>query len=105
MSHHNQILYFMSQTYRQVQLSVERGATPYLHGDFARQFDELMTALNDETHARRLLVNLVEEAAALHESTDYLRQELDYEVEAARRGGPATDAPAELAQRRQQRHR
>jgi|GEM_PF-2561302 len=77
----NKTLYFLSQTYRQVQLSVAKGAVPYPHSDFARQFDELLTALNDEDAARALVINLVEEAAAASENTDYFRRRLAEEAE------------------------
>lgn len=77
----NKTLYFLSQTYRQVQLSVAKGAAPYPHSDFARQFDQLLTALNDEDAARALVINLVEEAAAANENTDYFRRRLAEETE------------------------
>ena len=77
----NKTLYFLSQTYRQIQLSVDKGTVPYPHSDFARQFDDLLTALNDEDAARALAINLVEEAATAHETTDYFRRRMAEEAE------------------------
>ncbi len=76
MSHINQLLYFISQTYRQVQLSVGKGATLYPYSEFARQVHALLAAVGNEDTARKLTIELVEEAAARNETTDYLRQKL-----------------------------
>jgi hypothetical protein len=77
----NKTLYFLSQTYRQIQLSVDKGTVPYPHSDFARQFDTLLTALDNEEAARTLVINLVEEAANAHENTDYFRRRLAEEAD------------------------
>ncbi|QJD79074.1 hypothetical protein [Spirosoma rhododendri] len=71
----NKTLYFLSQTYRQIQLSVEKGTTPYPHSDFAHQFDALLNAVGEEA-ARALAINLVEEAATANENTDYFRRRM-----------------------------
>lgn len=83
MSNPNQLQYFASQTYRQVQLSVGKGRKPYPYSDFAHQFDALLEASGDEAFTRRLTIQLVEEAAGHEETTDYLRQEMTFETEVA----------------------
>ena len=86
MSNINQLLYFASQTYRQVQLSVVKGAESYSYSHFAHQFDALLDASGDEAHVRHLTIQLVEEAAKYNETTDYLRREMAFETKVARVG-------------------
>lgn len=81
MSNVNQLQYFASQTYRQVQLSVTKGKEPYSYSDFARQFNNLLETSGDEAFSRHLTVELVEEAAKHNETTDYLRQEITFETQ------------------------
>ena len=83
MSNANQLLYFVSQSYRQVQLSVEKGAQLYPYSDFSNQFGKLLQASGDEDHARQLTIELVEETARYKQTTDYLRQEMAFEIQAA----------------------
>ncbi|GAB3997868.1 hypothetical protein GCM10028807_44030 [Spirosoma daeguense] len=83
MSNANQILYFVSQSYRQIQLSVDKGIEPYTYGDFARQFNNLLVASDNEHYARELTLLLVDETNRHHETVDYLRQELAFEAEAS----------------------
>lgn len=80
MSNSNQLQYFASQTFRQVQLSVSKGTEPYPYSDFAHQFNALLETSGDETFTRRLTIQLVEEAAGHQETTDYLRQEMAFET-------------------------
>ena len=107
MSNINQLQYFASQTYRQVQLSVGKGTKAYPYSDFAHQFDALLEASGNEAFTRRLTIKLVEEAAGYEETTDYLRQEMAFETEVAAVGDrnrvidQANDRPdAELTKRR-----
>ena len=86
MSHANAILYFVSQTYRQVQLSVAKGTILYPYSEFSRQFYDLLDASGDEAYTRNLTILLVEEAARLNQSTDYLHQEMTFEAQAAATG-------------------
>ncbi|UFH53156.1 hypothetical protein [Spirosoma sp. KNUC1025] len=86
MSNTNSILYFVSQSYRQVQLSVEKGTDPYAYSDFNRQFQELLEASGDEEYTRNMTILLVEETARLKQSTDYLRQELAFEAKSSATG-------------------
>ena len=81
MSNTNQLQYFASQTYRQVQLSLNKGKTPYLYSEFINQFNALLDASHDEAYARSLTILLVEEGAKYSESTDYLRQEMTFETQ------------------------
>ncbi|GAB4029803.1 hypothetical protein [Spirosoma gilvum] len=81
MSNSNQLQYFVSQSYRQVQLSVEKGNTPYPYSDFSNQFNKLLEASADEAYARDLTIQLVEEAAQYRQTTDYLRQEMAFEAQ------------------------
>ncbi|GAB3948096.1 hypothetical protein GCM10028805_21630 [Spirosoma harenae] len=81
MSHINQIQYFVSQSYRQVQLSVDKGNQPYPYSDFANEFAQLLDASSDELYARQLTIELVEEAARYKQTTDYLRQEMTFEAQ------------------------
>ncbi|MVM38410.1 hypothetical protein GO730_13865 [Spirosoma sp. HMF3257] len=80
MSNVNQLLYFVSQSYRQVQLSVNKGTEAYPHSAFANQFSSLLDASGDEDYARQLTIQLVEEAAKYNQTTDYLRQEMAFEI-------------------------
>jgi hypothetical protein len=107
MSNSNQLLYFASQSYRQVQLSVEKGTAPYSYSDFSTQFTNLLEASGDEDYTRQLTIELVEEAAQYKQTTDYLRQELAFESQpltiADRNTAVALDATSqdsELADRR-----
>ena len=86
MSNANQLLYFVSQSYRQVQLSVEKGTQLYPYSDFSNQFSKLMQASGDEDYARQLTIELVEETARYKQNTDYLRQEMAFETQAATLG-------------------
>lgn len=90
MSNSNQLQYFVSQSYRQVQLSVDKGTRPYLHGEFLAQFNKLLEASGDEEYTRHLTIQLVEEAAKHNQTTDYLRQEMAFEVQVATIGDRAT---------------
>ncbi|WP_020596918.1 hypothetical protein [Spirosoma panaciterrae] len=83
MSNSNQLQYFVSQSYRQVQLSVSKGEIPYPYSDFSTQFANLLQASGDEAYARNLTIQLVEEAAQYRQTTDYLRQEMAFEGQAA----------------------
>ena len=86
MSNTNSILYFVSQSYRQVQLSVEKGTELYTYGDFNKQFQDLLTASNDEDYTKNMTILLVEEAARQKQTTDYLRQEMDFEIKSSATG-------------------
>ncbi len=86
MNNINQLLYFVSQSYRQVQLSVEKGTQLYPYSEFSTQFAQLLEASNDEAYARKLTVELVEEAARYKQSTDYLRLEMAFEIQASTLG-------------------
>ena len=97
MSNSNQLQYFVSQSYRQVQLSVDKGTKHYAYSDFAHQFDRLLEASHDEDYARALTIQLVEEAAQLRQTTDYLRQELDFEAQVASTGDRTTAALVDKA--------
>ncbi|GAB2565487.1 hypothetical protein [Spirosoma areae] len=97
MSNLNQLLYFASQSYRQVQLSVDKGATPYAYSDFATQFTNLLEASGDETYARQLTIELVEETARHKQTTDYLRQELAFEARASALGDRTTALESDRA--------
>lgn len=88
MSNVNKILYFVAQTYRQIQISVAKGVEPYTYGDFNRQFNRLLDA-SDEEHARQLSMLLTEEASQLNQTVDYLRQEMEFEIQAAELGDRA----------------
>ena len=90
MSNTNQLLYFVSQSYRQVQLSVDKGTVLYSHSDFAKQFFKLLEASGDEAYTRHLTIQLVEEAAHYKQTTDYLRQEMAFEIQASTIGDRAT---------------
>ena len=81
MSNPNQLLYFASQTYRQVQLAIEKGTLPYAYSDFANQFANLLEASGDEDYTRQLTTELLEETARHKQTTDYLRQELAFEAQ------------------------
>ncbi|GAB4022915.1 hypothetical protein [Spirosoma koreense] len=87
MSNANSLQYFVSQSYRQVQLSVEKGTQPYTYGDFNKQFMELLDASGDEEYTRNMTILLVEEAARLKQTTDYLRQEMAFEAQSSLTGG------------------
>ncbi len=89
MSHANAILYFVSQAYRQVQLSVAKGTALYPYSEFSRQFYDLFDASGDEDYTRNLAIILVEEAGRLHQSTDYLHQEMAFEAQAIATGNRA----------------
>jgi len=110
MSNSNQLQYFVSQSYRQVQLSVEKGTTPYPYSDFNTQFNQLLEASGDEAYARNLTIQLVEEAAQYRQNTDYLRQEMTFEAQAStlvdRTTAVALDQhhDAALVERRMHRH-
>ena len=86
MNNINKLLYFVSQSYRQVQLSVEKGAQLYPYSEFATQFASLLNASSDEAYARQLTIELVEETARHKQSTDYLRQEMAFETKASTLG-------------------
>lgn len=86
MSNANQLLYFVSQSYRQVQLSVDKGTQLYPYSDFSNQFSKLLTASGDEDYCRQLTIELVEETARHKQTTDYLRQEMAFEIQAATLG-------------------
>ncbi|MVM31615.1 hypothetical protein GO755_16325 [Spirosoma sp. HMF4905] len=92
MSNENQLLYFVSQSYRQVQLSVEKGSRPYSHSEFLSQFNRLLEASGDEAYTRHLTIQLVEEAAQYKQTTDYLRQEMAFEIQVSIIGDRATAA-------------
>ena len=81
MSNVNQLQYFVSQSYRQVQLSVEKGTQAYPYSDFLNQFNQLLDASGDESYARQLTIELVEEAAEHKQTTDYLHQEMIFEAQ------------------------
>ncbi|GAB3717225.1 hypothetical protein GCM10027592_59180 [Spirosoma flavus] len=83
MSNANQVLYFVSQSYRQIQISVDKGTEPYTYGDFARQFNNLLVSSDNETYARELTLLLVDETNQYRETVDYLRQEMAFEAQAA----------------------
>ncbi|SFD66319.1 hypothetical protein [Spirosoma endophyticum] len=85
MSNVNKILYFVAQTYRQIQISVAKGVEPYTYGDFNRQFNRLLEA-SDEEHAKQLSMLLTEEASQHNLTVDYLRQEMEFEIRAAELG-------------------
>ena len=86
MSNPNAVLYFVSQSYRQVQLSVEKGTEPYAYSDFSKQFYQLLEASGNEAYTRNLTIMLVEEAARLKQTTDYLCQEMAFEARASATG-------------------
>lgn len=86
MSNTNSILYFVSQSYRQVQLSVEKGTEAYTYGDFNRQFQDLLAASGDEEYTKNMTILLVEETARQKQTTDYLRQELAFEAKSSATG-------------------
>ncbi|GAB4010763.1 hypothetical protein GCM10028808_22570 [Spirosoma migulaei] len=92
MSNSNQLQYFVSQSYRQVQLSVDKGTVTYSHGDFSKQFGQLLEASGNEAYTRHLTIQLVEEAAQLKQTTDYLRQEMAFETKVSTIGDRATAA-------------
>ena len=94
MSNVNKILYFVAQTYRQIQISVEKGVEPYPYGDFNRQFNRLLEA-SDEEHAKQLSMLLTEEASQLNKTVDYLRQEMEFEIRTAELGDRAQAAQNE----------
>lgn len=83
MSNPNAVLYFVSQSYRQVQLSVEKGTEPYAYSDFSKQFYQLLDASGNEAYTRNLTITVVEETARLKQTTDYLRQEMAFEAQAS----------------------
>lgn len=83
MSNPNQLLYFVSQSYRQVQLSTEKGSQPYTYSQFSNQFTQLFDALGDEDRARQLTTQLIEETAQQKQTVDYLRQRMESAVQAA----------------------
>lgn len=89
MSNTNQLLYFVSQSYRQVQLSVDTGAQRYPYSEFSAQVTDLLAASDDEAHTRQLTIELVEETARYKQTTDYLRQELAFETKACILGNRA----------------
>lgn len=89
MNNLNQLLYFISQSYRQVQLSVDTGTQRYPYSEFSAQVTGLMAASQDEAYTRQLTIELVEEAAQYKQTTDYLRQELAFETKAAAVGDRA----------------
>ena len=95
MSNINKILYFVAQSYRQIQISVEKGDEPYTYGDFNRQFNHLLVASGDEEYARELAMQLTDEAVRLHQTVDYLRQEMDFEIRASSLGDRARAALSE----------
>lgn len=97
MSNSNQLQYFVSQSYRQVQLSVDKGTKHYAYSDFAQQFNRLLEASPNEAYARDLTIQLVEEAAKLRQTTDYLRQEMDFEAQVATTGDRTTAALVDKA--------
>ena len=86
MNNTNQLLYFISQSYRQVQLSVDTGAQRYPYSEFSGQVTNLLAASGDEDHTRHLTIELVEETARYKQTTDYLRQELTFETKVATLG-------------------
>jgi hypothetical protein len=86
MNNINKLLYFISQSYRQVQLSVEKGTQLYPYSEFSTQFTRFLEASGDEAYARKLTIELVEEAARHKQSTDYLRQEMAFEIQASTLG-------------------
>jgi hypothetical protein len=90
MSNSNQLQYFVSQSYRQVQLSVDKGTRPYSHSEFMGQFNKLLEASGNEEYTRQLTIQLVEEAAKHNQTTDYLRQEMAFEIQASTIGDRAT---------------
>ena len=83
MNNSNKLHYFVSQSYRQVQLSVDKGVQLYPYSEFATQFARLLTASGDEDYARQLTIELVEETARYRQTTDYLRQEMAFETQAS----------------------
>ncbi|WP_420151041.1 hypothetical protein [Spirosoma sp.] len=83
MDNRNSLLYFVSQAYRQVQLSVEKGSEPYPYSAFNGQFQELLEASGDAEYTKSLTILLVEEAARLKQTTDYLRQEMAFEIKSS----------------------
>lgn len=83
MSNTNSILYFASQAYRQVQLSVKKGTEVYSYGDFNKQFQELLRTSGDEEYTKNITILLVEEAARQKQTTDYLRQEMNFEIKSS----------------------
>lgn len=112
MSNPNQLLYFISQAYRQVQLSVDTGTQPFPYSEFSRQVTGLLAASGNEAYTRKLTVELVEEAAQYKETTDYVRQELAFETKACTLGDwvmalerdEAAHADSNLQARRLKRH-
>ena len=86
MDNSNSLLYFVSQSYRQVQLSVEKGTEPYTYGEFNRQFQELLDASGDVEYTKNMTILLVEETARQTQTTDYLRQELAFEAKSSATG-------------------
>ncbi|WP_020606389.1 hypothetical protein [Spirosoma spitsbergense] len=86
MNNINQLLYFVSQSYRQVQLSVDKGLQNYPYSEFSTQFARLLNASGDEAYARQLTIELVEETARYKQTTDYLRQEMAFETQASTLG-------------------
>ena len=112
MSNPNQLLYFISQSYRQVQLSVDAGTQRYPYSEFSTQVTDLLAASGDEAHTRQLTIELVEETARYKQTTDYLRQELAFEKKAASIGGwaevlrsdAASHIDSDLYDRRMNRH-
>ncbi|MBD2702182.1 hypothetical protein IC229_16135 [Spirosoma sp. BT702] len=96
MSNANQVLYFVSQSYRQIQISVDKGLEPYTYGDFARQFNNLLVSSDNETYARELTLFLVDETIRYRKTVDYLRQEMAFEAQASAERDRAKVALAEL---------
>lgn len=86
MNNTNQLLYFVSQSYRQVQLSADKGTQSYPYSEFSNQFARLLSASGDEAYARKLTIELVEEAARFRQTTDYLRQEMAFEIQSSTLG-------------------
>lgn len=86
MDNTNSLLYFASQCYRQVQLSVEKGTEPYTYGEFNQQFQQLLEASGDAEYTKNMTILLVEETARLKQNTDYLRQELAFEAKSSSTG-------------------
>lgn len=86
MDNANSLLYFVSQSYRQVQLSVEKGTDPYPYGEFNRQFQQLFEASGDAEYTKNMTILLVEETVRLKQTTDYLRQEMAFEAKSSATG-------------------
>jgi ABC-type Fe3+-hydroxamate transport system substrate-binding protein len=72
----NHLLYFVAQSYKQIQLSATKGNEPYPYGEFSSQFAQLAEALGNEDQARQLTTQIIEETEKRKQSVDYVRQQM-----------------------------